>query len=353
MKTIVKSFGTHKNINYDEIFIEKENEFIISFSDLGARINSWQILNKEGVFESITLGFDHATHAFEGAGYYYGATIGRVAGRIAHGQFELEGKKYALPTNDGEHHLHGGANSFDLRKWDYTIKESDDQVVVIFEILDKAGTNGYPGNLRVQVTHTITKLNEWSISYKAETDETTLFNPTNHVYFNLNGTVSDTIENHVFKLNASHYLPVDGDNLPLGEKATVEGTAFDLRSGRKFGDLLGTGDSQFNIHQGYDHPFVLGQTDTYQGAIRVPEKNRTLYFRTEEPIVVIYTQNYTPDKMKIWGQDLQRYAGFTLETQREPDAINHADFSSIILEKEQVYESQTSYWLNITDKGVS
>lgn len=223
---------------------------------------------------------------------------------------------------------------------------------MVFELTDKEGTNGYPGNVWVQVTHTITANNEWIISYKAKSDETTLFNPTNHAYFNLNGTVEETIENHLFQINAHQFLPVDDANLPTGEIRDVEGTAFDLRNGQQFGELLNSDDSQFNIHRGFDHPFLLEKDAKYHGVVSVPEKQRQLFFRTEEPAVVIYTQNYTPFKPKIWGQDLQRYSGFTLETQKEPDAVNHPSFSSIILEKDQVYESQTTYWVQNTTKGV-
>lgn len=351
MKVTVKPYGTVNNVNYDEIFIEKENNFKVSFSDLGARINSWQVPNVQGEFESIVLGFDHAQHAFEGAGYYYGATIGRVAGRIAKGTFKLDGKTYHLPKNDGKNHLHGGDHPFDLQKWDYSINEATDKVEVIFELNDKDGANGYPGNLSVQVTHTITTDNEWIISYKAKSDERTLFNPTNHAYFNLNGNVAETIENHEIQLKADTYLPVDEANLPLGEYASVEGTAFDLRLGRKFGDLLDSDDAQFMIHQGFDHPFLLDKNKEYQGVVRVPERNRHLFFQTSEPAVVIYTQNYTPIKTKIWGENLQKYSGLTLETQKEPDAVNHSNFSSIVLEKEQMYESQTKYWLQNGSEG--
>lgn len=345
METIIKSFGRVNGVDFDEIVIQKKDEFKISFSDLGARINSWLVPNEQGGWDNIVLGYNNAQHIFEEEGGNYGATMGRVAGRIADGEFELEGKKYTLPKNDGNNHLHGGNNSFNVKKWDYSIEENDDQVNLHFKFKDEAGTNGYPGNLIVHVTHTVTENNEWIISYQAKTDATTLFNPTNHVFFNLNGNVKETIKNHVIELKADKFIPVNEETLPLGEYASVEGTAFDLRQGQKFDDLLGRNDAQFNIDQGFDHPFILEEEDEYNGVIRLPEGNRQLFFKTEEPTVVIYTMNNPPEQTKIWGQDVETYSGITLETQKEPDAINHPEFSSIVLESNQIYESKTKYWL--------
>lgn len=345
MKVTVQDFGEYHGIKYDEIVIEEKSKFKISFSDLGARINAWYIPNENGKYESIILGYDDAQHTFKGAEYYYGATIGRVAGRIKNGSFELKNQEYELPQNDGSHHLHGGENSIDLQKWEYSIKESEEKVDVVFQITDKDGNNGYPGTIKIEVIHTITKDNEWMVSYKAKTDAPTLFNPTNHVYFNLNGNVTNTIENHQIQLNADAYLPVDNENIPTGELENVGGSPFDLRRGPVFRDLLQTEDEQFNLHKGFDHPFLLNKTFDYQGRISVPELNRHLYFKTDEPAVVIYTQNYTPYEIKIWGNQLQKYSGLTLETQKEPDAINHSNFTPIVLEPGQVYRGRTKYWL--------
>lgn len=345
MKVTIQNFGEHNGLKYDEIIIEEESKFRISFLDLGARINSWCIPDGNGEYESIILGYDDARHAFNGAEYYYGATIGRVAGRIKDGSFELKNQAYELSKNDDNHHLHGGYNSIDLQKWDYSIEESEDQIDVVFQITDEEGHNGYPGTLQIEVIHTVTKDNEWTITYKAETDASTLFNPTNHVYFNLNGNVQETIKNHRIQLNADVYLPVDDENIPTGELRDVEGSPFDLRKGPLFGDLLQSEDEQFNLHKGFDHPFLLNKTSDYQGKVSVPEINRHLYFQTDEPSVVIYTQNYTPYETNIWGGQLQKYSGLTLETQKEPDAINHSNFTPIVLEPNQVYRSRTKYWI--------
>jgi len=351
MEVRVENFGNYNGNDHDEIFIQGNSNFEISFSNLGARINSWKVPNEEGELESIIMGYDDATHAFEASDYFYGATVGRVAGRIEKGRFELEGEMYQLPLNDDDHHLHGGPNSLDLQTWDYEIVENDHKVDVIFKYTDEAGTNGYPGNLDVEVTHTVSADNQWTISYKATTDETTLFNPTNHVYFNLNGDNQQTIENHVIAIDADNFLLVDDKNVPTGEIRETTGTPFDLKRGEKFSDLLESDDEQFNIHQGFDHPFLLNESENHQAKITVPEKGRSVYMKTNESAVVVFTQNEIPTPTKVWGNPVQVYSGITLETQKEPDAINQPTFSSIVLEPGEVYESQTEYWVEIDEKN--
>jgi len=350
MEVKIENFGNYEGHDYDEIIIQKGSEFEISFSNLGARINSWKVPNEEGELESIILGYDNAAHAFEGAEYFYGATIGRVAGRIDAGRFELEGETYQLPVNEDGHHLHGGPNSLDLQIWDYEIVENDDKVDVIFKYQDEAGTNGYPGNIDIEVTHTVTADNKWTVSYKATTDQTTLFNPTNHVYFNLNGDNQKTIENHVIAIDADNFLPVDDGNIPTGEIKRTTGTPFDLKNGERFSELLESDDEQFNIHMGFDHPFLLNESENHQAKITVPEKGRSVYMKTDEPAVIVFTQNEIPTPTKVWGNPVQVYSGITLETQKEPDAINQPTFSSIVLEPGEAYESQTEYWVEIEEK---
>lgn len=349
MKVEIKDFGTYNEVKYDEIVVSNDSEFSISFSNLGARINSWRIPDKDGQLKSIVLGYENAQHVFETAGLYYGATIGRVAGRIKAGSFDLKGESFQLPLNEEKNHLHGGDNSFDVQKWAYEIEEFEDRVDLHFSYVDKAGTNNYPGNLEVQVTHSISKENKWTVSYRAKTDKSTLFNPTNHVYFNLNGDNQESIENHTVQLNADYYLPVDEENLPTGEVRSVEGSPFDLRKGPRFGDLLTSEDAQFNLQKGFDHPFLLNPNGSHQVEVSVPNSPYHLYMKTEEPCVVIYTHNSATQDTKIWGNELKTYAGLTLETQKEPDAVNHEEFHSIVLEPDEIYESKTEYWLKASN----
>lgn len=345
MEVEIRDFGTHENIKYDEIVISNGAKFMISFSNLGARINSWKVPFDNGELKNIILGYESATHVFEPKNLFLGATIGRVAGRIKGGAFILDEKEYQLPVNDGNNHLHGGFNSLDLRKWDYEIISDKNAVDVIFHYEDKTGSNGYPGNMKIEVTHTITSDNIWTVKYRAVTDEPTLFNPTNHVYFNLNGDNSRDIKNHNIQLTSDYYLPLDDENLPTGEVRAVDGTSFDLRDDKEFGELHKAGDEQFNIHKGFDHPFLLNKERNYQAKVTIPEKNIQLLMKTQEPAVIIHTMNDVSFATKIWDNEMKKYAGIALETQKEPDAINHEKFRSIVLKPNVEFKSETSYWI--------
>lgn len=341
MKVEIKSFGSHEGNEYSEIFIHNDHT-TISFSDLGARINRWIVKDKYKGERNIVLGFNDASHAHEGKGYYYGATIGRVAGRINRGEFMLKDQAYQLPINDNGHHLHGGPNSFDLKQWSYEVEESEDQVKVKFRLIDEAGTNGYPGRMEIEVHHTYTSQNQWMIEYHGQTDEATLFNPTNHVYFNLNGNNSQPITNHYFKLTADRYLPLKDDVTPTGVMAPVEGTAFDLREPVLFADILNGDDEQVRQFEGFDHPFIF-ETGNQQATISNYDAGIELTMETSLPAVVMYTQNVVDPPIHIWGEALEQYAGFTLETQYLPDAINHEGFGNIVLEPSEKYYSKTQF----------
>lgn len=257
MEVNIKEFGRFNDVKYDEIKIENAGKFEISFSNLGARINSWSVPNNDGEMESIILGYESFHHVIESPSSYFGSTIGRVAGRIANSQFQLDGKIYYLAANQGVNHLHGGPDNMAFQKWTHTIDEIENGIQVIFNYLDLDGKNGYPGNLNIEVKHTVTENNEWIIEYTAKTDKKTLFNPTNHVYFNLNGNNKENTENHIIELHADYFLSLGIDNIPTGEVLETEGTSFDLSKGVRYRQLLENDHPQLKQTSGFDHPFIL------------------------------------------------------------------------------------------------
>lgn len=340
MKYSIIPYGTLSGIDYDLILINNK-DVTISFTNLGARINQWLLGS-----DNLILGFDNAQDAQLGEGYYYGASIGRIAGRISAGSFSIDGTDYQLPLNESENHLHGGPNGFDLKRWDYEINDKEESIQIIFSLLDQDGENGFPGNLKAQVIHTYSVDNCWSVTFKATSDKDTLFNPTNHVYFNLNGSHAQTILNHKLKIDADTYVPVKVDGTPVGELSSVEGTAFDVREGKLIGDLLNMVDDQVKLKNGFDHPFVINHDASKTPIVlSVPELQRHIEVSTDRDAVVVYTHNVVEPPMKIWGEELQPYAAITLETQTIPDAINHAGFGNDILRKDTPFESTTTYRL--------
>lgn len=333
MRYEIKSFGGC----FSEIFIYND-QTMVSFSDLGARINRWQTADGD----DIILGHDNYQHVLEGTSYYFGATIGRVAGRLSEGRYG----DIQLPLNSEGQHLHGGDKAFDLTKWDFEVKQADDRIIIIFSLRDPAGKNNYPGNLKAEVIHTYNKDNEWKIEYRAHTDEETLFNPTNHVYFNLNGDNQSTIHNHYLSIKADRFLPIKEGGLPVGIKAPVKGTVFDLNKGVLLEDILkNETEEQLTSLGGLDHPFELTGEEAYDGLLSIKNPDRKIWMKTDRPAVVIYSLNSVGQPIDIWGKALAVHHGIALETQVLPDALKHKDFGEIILKPQEVFYSQTTYRL--------
>lgn len=348
MNVEIKSFGEYQGKKYDEIFITNDQGTQISFSNLGARINRWGIEQEDGHYEQIILGHPDAQEVFT-SGSYYGATIGRTAGRINQGRFTLNGKEIQLPRNNGENHLHGGFEGLDLEIFDYTIEENDQEVRVIFSLVDPDGHNEYPGTLTLQVVHTYNQQNEWTIEYTATTDQPTLFNPTNHVYFNLNGDNRQSIENHLVQLKASRYMSLETTTIPTGHLEAVEGTVFDLRQATRLGDRLTANEPQFDFTKGYDHPFVIDEGAEVSAIIDLPERQRRIEMTTDEVAVVVYAHGYPVNVDTVWNQPLKQFAGITLETQNLPNAIHNPHFGDTVLSPGETYQSKTTYRL-LTNK---
>lgn len=345
MKVEVKAFGEYKGQSYSEIFITNDNGTQISFSDLGARVNRWGIEKEAGTYEQIILGHQNAEEVIT-SGTFYGATIGRIAGRITAGKFELDGKQYQLGLNNNGTHLHGGFSGFDVQKFDYKIELSKDEARIIFQFTDPAGHNDYPGELKLKVTHTYNNNNEWCTDYEAMTDAPTLFNPTNHVYFNLNGDNRESILNHQLWVDSSTYLPLLPNMSPVGPIASVDNTVFDLRDTADLGAVLtSTEEPQFDFTKGFDHPFILDKTQAVQAKIICLENKRVIEMETTEVAVVIYTHGYLNNIAEIWSHPLKPFAGITLETQNLPDAINHGWKGDTILRPGEIFTSQTLYRL--------
>ncbi|UUX34452.1 aldose epimerase family protein [Fundicoccus culcitae] len=339
----IKSFGIYAGIDYDEIWVEHDG-VIITFSNFGARINRWLVPDSNGEQKSIVLGFDNASHAVEGKGYYYGATIAPIAGRVNKGQFTLNNDAYQLTINDGKNHLHGGHRAVDLQKWDYDVDLTDEQFKVTFSYTWPDGYNGYPGPITMKVIYSYTFNHTWRIEYVANTEKATLFNPTNHVYFNLSGNNQEDILKHSLQINADHYLPVLADGLPQGTIESVTATPFDLREAVVLGTVLNSNFDQVAIKDGFDHPFYLNESNP-KAILSLDENNIRIECRTSSPCIVVYTSQVVDQPIAIWGQAIKKYGGITLETQMEPDAINHTNFHDISLYPDQTFHAWTEYQL--------
>jgi len=330
----------------------------LNLIDYGAAMQSVLVPDKNGKAENVTLGFDNIEGYLKHKAHY-GCTIGRYGNRIAKGKFTLNGKEYTLATNNGPNHLHGGPGGFDRVMWKGEAVNDSRGQAVKFTYRSKDGEEGYPGNLDVAVTYILTPANEVVIDYSAKTDADTVFNPTNHAYWNLGGVGSGLspagdVLDHVLQLEADKYLPVDATSIPTGELAPVGGTIMDFTKPTALGARIkqfkeATTSSPANPNGGYDHCYVIRNSDAKKpvlaAKIRDPKSGRVMEITTTEPGIQLYTGNYL-DGGDINGGVKQHHA-FCLETQHYPDSPNQKNFPTTTLKAGDTFHSVTSHKFSV------
>ena len=274
---------------------------------------------------------------------YHGATIGRYANRIAKGKFELNGGEYSLPVNNLPNHLHGGPNGFHNQVWQIIRSKKNETTLSYFS---EDGEEGYPGNLTVTVTYSLSDKNELIISYTAKTDASTPFNITNHAFFNLNGAGS--VLNHQLQINADSFTPVDSTLIPTGELKTVNNSAFDFRKTKRIGEHINNDEEQIKLGNGYDHNFVLNkqEKELSLAAKAIGDKSRVVMeVFTTEPGMQFFSSNFEAVK----GDPSTFRNTFCLETQHFPDSPNQPAFPNTILKEGEKFESKTIYQFKMID----
>ena len=315
----------------------------VSIMDYGATVVKIIVPDRNGKPGDVALGFDlFAPYLTQTA--YFGATIGRYANRIAGGKFKINGIAYQVPVNNGPNSLHGGQRGFDKRIWKVEPVESDSPAIR-FSRLSPDGEEGYPGNLFVSVTFTLTNDNRLQISYRATTDKPTVINLTNHTYFNLAGAGNGSILDHVVTLHANAFTPIDAGLIPTGEIKDVAGTPWDFRTATPIGLHLKEAGGK---PVGYDHNYVLTK-DLFSNfglaaQVEDPKSGRVLKVYTDQLGIQFYTGNFLDGTLiGKGGRVYRQYGGFCLETQHFPDSPNHDNFPSTVLAPGNVFKSTTIY----------
>jgi galactose mutarotase len=317
----------------------------------GGIIVSLKVPDRSGALGDVVLGYDSLA-GYLRASPYFGAIIGRYGNRIGHAQFTLDGTTYHLPANDGANSLHGGTRGFDKVVWNATGFRNRRGVGVTFRHTSPDGDQGYPGNLTVRVTYTLTDSNQLIVDYRATTDKATPVNLTQHSYFNLAGEGSGDILGHVLWINADRYTPVDSALIPIGRLAPVAGTPFDFTTPMAIGARIAQPDEQLVRGRGYDHNFVLNRSDTglvHAARVVEPGSGRTLDVYTTEPGLQFYSGNFLDGT--ITGKSGHVYGhrtGLCLETQHFPDSPNEPDFPSTILRPGKEYRSETMFVFGVS-----
>ncbi|MCM3717747.1 aldose epimerase family protein [Fictibacillus phosphorivorans] len=317
--------------------------------DYGCIISKIIVPDKTGKRENVVLGFD-TIEEYINDSPYFGAVVGRFAGRIKEGTFELDSQTYQLEKNNNGHHLHGGLKGFDKVIWNSQVLKGESEVSIVYNYLSPDGEEGYPGNLDMKVKYTLTNANEFLISYEAISDKKTLINVTNHSYFNLSGNLKRDILEHDLTLKSDSFLELDNELIPTGEILSVEGTPFDFREGRYIKDGVESEHPQNVLAgNGYDHPFLLAEKENKEMVLKDEESGRQLTVETDQPSVVLYTGTQLESNFTIRGVKARKYLGLCLETQGLPDSIHHSHFPSNILDKDEVFRSTTKYVFDVID----
>ncbi|MBL8796716.1 MAG: galactose mutarotase [Planctomycetia bacterium] len=343
--TIEKSeFGKTADGQTIELFtLTNANGLKAKMINYGGIITELHVPDRDGKLADVVLGFDNAKDYLAGHPFF-GCITGRVANRIAKGKFTLEGKEYKLATNNGPNHLHGGVKGFDKQLWKAEIIPALYGVAVKMTYTSPDGEEGYPGNLKTEVTYTLDDKNALRIDYSATTDKATPVNLTNHTYFNLAGPAAGDVLGHEVQIEADKYTPTDDTLIPTGKIEPVKGTPLDFTTPLTIGSRIKELKGQ---PVGYDHNFVLSKKEgalALAARVREPKSGRVLETFTKEPGVQLYTGNFLDGKVKgKSGVVYNQYQGFCLETQHFPDAVNQPNFPSIILQPGKTYSTTTVY----------
>jgi len=349
-----KSFGKLKTGQEIDVYtLENKNGLKTDIINYGAIQVSLLVPDKNGKFADVILGYDGIVN-YVTNNPYFGSIIGRYGNRIAKGRFSLDGKKYVLACNNDENHLHGGVKGFSNVVWDFvSSKENENGVSLTLSYLSKDGEEGYPGNLKVFVTYTLSNNDELIISYKAKTDKKTICNLTQHNYYNLSGHDSGDILSHQLMINADSFTPIDVGFIPTGEIKPVKGTNFDFTKPTPIGKNVNNKDEQLVFGKGYDHNFILNKKGkkgemTFAASVFDPKSGRFMEVLTEEPGLQFYGGNFL-DGSNI-GKDGTVYNfrnAFCLESQHYPDSPNKPNFPSVVLKPGEEYSTKTIYKFSV------
>jgi len=300
----------------------------------GATVASLKIPTKNNELVDVVLGFDtvegyEKSFQLEGKPYL-GATVGRYAGRISEGKFELNGKMYQLAINNGVNSLHGGIDNFSQKIWNVDAVNAGENPSITLSYVSAANEENYPGELSVSLTYTLSEENELILAYKATTTEDTVINLTHHSYFNLDGHQSDVVGQDLV-VHAQKVVETREDCIPTGTILEVANTVFDYRTAKK-------------CPKNIDNTFVVENNEEVKATLFSPKTNLKMDVYTDQPGVHIYVGgNCDPDLKGKENATYHALSGICFETQNFPDAPNHANFPSAVLKKGDVYTQKTTY----------
>jgi aldose 1-epimerase len=321
----------------------------VKITNYGGVITSIRVPGKDGKMADVVQGFDSlATYTDPTYRGRYGATIGRFANRIKNNTFTLDRITYHISRDS--YVLHESENKpYDERVWDATPRDGAEPQLTL-SLIDRSGTMGFPGTLRVQVTFTLTRNNVLRMAYRATSDKNTVISLTNHAYFNMAGDLSGSVLDQLLTINADQIPAVDEKNVPTGEMKNVAGTGFDYRKPTPIGAHIHDADPAIQRAKGLDQNYAInGKPGTLRLAARLedPKSGRTLEEWTTQAGVQVYTANYDPPPAGL-AKGYQVHSAVALEAQAFPNAPNVPAFPSAVLPQDTVYNQVTEYRFSVS-----
>ncbi|BCA86157.1 aldose 1-epimerase [Enterococcus saigonensis] len=310
--------------------VKNENGVVLGLHPFGARSISL-VVPVDDTLRDVLVGCKTIADYKENS--YYNAAIGPVAGRIAGARFELEGTIYETEANQKGNTLHGGFEGFDLRDWQAQTFSLGNKAGVVFTLEDEDGNHGFPGNVVAKVTYTLSDDNQYSFKFEATTDKATLFNPTNHGYYNLTGTPSEAIDEHLLQINAKFVAKTNNDVTTTGEKVAVAGTKFDFISENKIGETL------------LDDPFLIEDDAEEALTLTSPDGKVALTLITQAPAVVIYTTGTAEAGTEMKNGVMANHGAVAIEPQGVPGTEIYPQFGSITLTPDEPYSMESTFKL--------
>ena len=329
-----------------DLYTLHNGDLTMQVTNFGGRVVSLWAPDREGKKADIVLGYETLDRYVNNTGErFLGAPVGRVANRIGYGKFTLEGKEYNTPLNNNGHTLHGGLKGIDMLVWD--VMEVKPESITLHLVVPD-GLDGFPGNLDITMKYALTAENEFVVTYSATTDAPTVCNLSHHSFFNLKGEANGTILDHVLTLKADRITPTDAALIPTGEILPVEGTPFDFRQPTAIGDRIDVENEQLINGKGYDMNWVLEREDNGQvetvATLYDPTSGRCMDVATDQVAIQFYSGNFFDGTYNgKYGKPLAFRESVALETQKYPDAPNHENFPSVVLNPGEEYTQTCIY----------
>ena len=333
-----KSFGVLPTGEQASLYTISCGMLTATITDYGAPLVSLYVPDKNGNVADVVLGYDDA-NGYRTGGCFFGATVGRSANRIGGAAFELNGKEVKLQDNENGNNLHSGFDFYHLRMWQ-VVNHYPEAITLRLQSPD--GDQGYPGNATIDVTYELDEMGGLHIIYDAVCDQDTVFNLTNHSYFNLAGHDQlDKCMDQILTMPARFFNADDAQNIPTGELRDVEGTPFDFRQPKPIGRDINEDYDQLHLQGGFDHNFEVYCNPC--AVLESPDKGRTMVVYTDCPGVQFYAGNYIIDEAGKGGVHYTKRTGICLETQFYPDSVHHPDWPQPVTKAELPYHSETIY----------